>query len=98
MAALHVEQHLISARAIQADHQVLVRVPKWHLLPANHRIGQTSLRRRELAQRLIPSPGIVSPSQPGCLASHPATADTNTEQRSATGQRQGEGAGLRRDV
>ena len=32
------------------------------------------------------------------LASIPATADTNTDERSATGQRQGEGARFRRDV
>ena len=32
------------------------------------------------------------------LASIPATADTNADERSATSQRQGEGAGLRRDV
>ena len=32
------------------------------------------------------------------LASVAATADTNAEERCATGQRQGEGAGLRRDV
>ena len=32
------------------------------------------------------------------LASVAATADTNADERSATGQRQGEGARLRRDV
>ena len=32
------------------------------------------------------------------LASVAATADTNADERSATGQRQGEGAGLRCDV
>ena len=32
------------------------------------------------------------------LASIPATADTDAEERCATGQRKGEGAGLRRDV
>ena len=32
------------------------------------------------------------------LASIPATADTNAKERSATGQRQSEGARLRRDV
>ena len=37
-------------------------------------------------------------TQLGELSRVTTTTDTNTEQRSATGQRQGEGAGLRRDV
>jgi len=33
-----------------------------------------------------------------CLSRITATADTNADERSATGQREGDGAGLRRDV
>ena len=37
-------------------------------------------------------------TQLGELSRVTTTADTNTDERSATGQRQGEGAGLRRDI